>query len=101
MRKLLVAALGVALVATSGCGMMGEYRALRGAVQEGVSTAIEDRQSFNDTKAKVVSTIPCDMSLGAAMRIEDTRKKSILIELCGGPPADKPIVFVDSVQTLQ
>lgn len=102
MRKLLLAVAGVSIALTlSSCGMMGEYRALRGAVQEGVETAIDDRKSFNDTKAKVVVELPCDMSLGAAMRLESERKKAIIIELCGGPAADKPVVFVDSVQTLQ
>lgn len=99
MNKLLLAGAGAGLVlALSGCSMFTEYTALKAVAREGVDTAIQDRQSFNDTKAKVASEIPCDMSLGAAMRIENERKKAILIELCGGPSADSSMTVDDFVK---
>lgn len=89
-----------AITFLGGCGMVAEYRGLRAVVQEGVETAIEDRRSFNDTKAKVAMVLPCDMSLGAAMRIEDARRRAIIIELCGGPPADSQITVDELVRTI-
>lgn len=83
-----------------GCSMFTEYTALKAAAREGVNTAIEDRKSFNDTKAKVAVEIPCDMSLGAAMRLESERKKAIIIELCGGPPANSQITVDDVAKLL-
>jgi hypothetical protein len=78
-----------------GCGMMTEYRGLRAVVQEGVATAIDDRKSFNDTKASVLFELPCDASIGAIMRLGDSRKRALLIELCGGPPADSQVTVDD------
>ena len=94
MKPLRLSAAALCLLA-GGCSMFQEYTALKAVAKEGVDTAISDRKSFNDTKAKVVAEIPCDMSLGAAMRIENERKKAILIELCGGPPADSQITVGD------
>ncbi len=91
--------LAVILAALSGCSMFPQYQALKAVAEQGVETAIEDRKSFNDTKAEVVTAIPCDMSLGAAMRIDNERKKAILIELCGGPEANSQ-VSVDDLAAL-
>ena len=83
----------------SGCSVFPQYQALKATAEHGVETAIQDRKDFNDTKADVYTVLPCDMSLGAAMRIEDQRKKAILIELCGGPAADSQIT-VEDIATL-
>jgi hypothetical protein len=100
MRAAIIAA-GLALGGTlSGCSMFTEYRAAATLAKEGVYTAIEDRQAVNDVKADVFTAIPCDMSLGAAMRIENDRKKAILIELCGGPPADSQVTVEDVARLL-
>lgn len=92
MRALLLIPL---LLFLGSCSEFTEYRALKAVVKSGVATAIEDRKSFNDTKGEVVMALPCDMSLGAAMRIGNERKKAILIELCGGPPANSQITVED------
>ncbi len=78
--------------------MFPQYQALKAAAEQGVDQAISDRQEFNDTKGKVVTALPCDMSLGAAMRLESERKKAIIIELCGGPPADSQITVDDLIR---
>lgn len=99
--KAAIIAAGLALGGIlSGCSMFTEYQGLKAVAEQGVDTAIQDRQEFNDTKAKVVTAIPCDMTLGAAMRIENERKKAILIELCGGPPADSQITVDDARRLL-
>jgi len=90
----LLSAVALALLA-GGCSMFTEYRAAATLAKEGVYTAIEDRKAVNDVKADVYTVIPCEMSLGAAMRIENERKKAILIELCGGPAADSQITVGD------
>jgi hypothetical protein len=78
-----------------GCSMMPYYGEAKALARQGVDTAIEDRQSWNDTKAKAIMALPCDASLGAVMRLEDDRKRAILIELCGGPEADSQITIDD------
>lgn len=85
--------------ALSGCSMMPYYNEAKGLAQQGVDSAITDRQSWNDTKAKAILALPCDASLGAVMRLEDDRKRAIVIELCGGPAADSQ-VSVDDLAAL-
>lgn len=92
-------ALVCSVVLLASCSMMGEYKALKAIAEEGVETAIQDRMDFNDTKAEVLVKLPCAASLGATFRIMDTRKRDIIIELCGGPPADSQIT-VDELATL-
>jgi uncharacterized protein YceK len=82
-------------VAMSGCSMMPYYSEAKGLAQQGVDTAIQDRQSWNDTKAKAILALPCDASLGSVMRLEDDRKRAIVIELCGGPEADSQVSVED------
>lgn len=96
MKKLLIAAsVGVALAATlSGCSMFTEYRALSAVAKEGVSTGIQDVKDLADVKAEVYLNVPCATPLGAIMRLENKRKRDITMELCGGDPADKPVVVV-------
>lgn len=83
-----------------GCSMFTEYRAAAALAKEGVYTAIEDRQAVNDVKADVLTALPCDASLGAVMRIEDARKRALLIELCGGPKADSEITVDELARAL-
>jgi hypothetical protein len=63
-----VALLAGLILLLSGCGMFSEYRALRGVVKEGIDTAVEDRRSFNDTKAGVIKALAGDVSRGAMLR---------------------------------
>lgn len=86
----------LAVLLLPGCSMFTEYQALKAVAKEGVETGIQDVKDFSDTEAKVLTNLPCKASLGSVMRLEDERKKAILVELCGGPPADKPMIVVDS-----
>jgi hypothetical protein len=96
-RAIIITAL--AGLAISGCSMMPYYSEAKALAREGVDSAIEDRQGWNDTKAKAILALPCDASLGAVMRLEDDRKRAIVIELCGGPEADSQ-VSVDDLAAL-
>ncbi len=82
-------------VGLSGCSMMPYYDEAKAIAKQGVYTAIEDRQKWNDVKADALLALPCAASIGAVMRMGDTRKQAILIELCGGPPADSQITVED------
>ena len=90
-----ISALAVLALALNGCSMFTEYRAAAAIAKEGVYTAVEDRKAVNDVKADVLLALPCDASLGAVMRLGDSRKRAILIELCGGPPADSQMTVDD------
>lgn len=85
----------IGLLALGGCSMMPYYSEVKGIAQQGVETAIADRQSWNDTKAKAILALPCDASVGAVMRLENERQRAILIELCGGPAADSQMTVDD------
>lgn len=85
----------IGLLALGGCSMMPYYSEVKGIAQQGVETAITDRQSWNDTKAKAILALPCDASVGAVMRLENERQRAILIELCGGPTADSQMTVDD------
>lgn len=89
-----LAAAGLAL---GGCSVLGgrEYEAVKAIAKEGVYAAIDDRKAFNDVKADVLLQLPCAASLGSVMRMGDGRKRAILIELCGGPPADSQMTVDD------
>jgi hypothetical protein len=100
MRAAIIAA-GLALGgALSGCSMMPYYSEAKALAREGVDSAIEDRQGWNDTKAKAIMALPCDASLGAVMRLEDARKRAIIIELCGGPAADSQVTVEDMAKIM-
>ncbi len=87
------------LAALSGCSMFPYYNEVKAVAKEGVYTAIDDRKAVNDVKADVLLALPCDASVGSVMRLEDARKRAILIELCGGPTADTQ-VSVDDLAAL-
>lgn len=97
--KHLIAPFLIASGLLGGCSMMPYYSEVKGIAQQGVDSAIADRQSWNDTKAKAILALPCDASLGSVMRLEDDRKRAIVIELCGGPEADSQ-VSVDDLAAL-
>lgn len=90
----------VVALALGGCSMFTEYRAAASLAKEGVYTAIEDRKAVNDVKADVFLAIPCSASLGAVMRMENARQRAILIELCGGPPADSQMTVDELARML-
>lgn len=92
LRPLSIAAL---CLLAGGCSMFTEYRAAATIAKEGVYTAIDDKRAVNDVKADVLLALPCDASIGAVMRMENARRRAILIELCGGPPADSQITVAD------
>lgn len=91
MRLLLVLGLTALL---SGCSMFTEYTALKAVAKEGVTTGIEDVKDVADVKAEVYFNVPCATPIGAVNRYPDKRKRDLVNELCGGPPADKPVVVV-------
>lgn len=97
MRKLTIGVLGIGLLAFSvtGCSMLPYYNEVKAVAKEGVYTAIDDRKAVNDVKADVLLAVPCDASVGSVMRLEDDRKRAILIELCGGPEADSQVSVED------
>jgi hypothetical protein len=47
-------------------------------------TGIRDRKAYNDDKAEVLLTAPCDVSLGAYYRIDNPVKQKALRLLCSG-----------------
>jgi uncharacterized membrane-anchored protein len=96
MKVLFVAA---AAVLASGCSMFPQYEAIKAVAHQGVETAVQDRKNLNDLKTEVILQLPCDASLGSVMRLEDDRKRAIVIELCGGPEADSQ-VSVDDLAAL-
>lgn len=84
-----------AALLASGCSLFPQYEALKAVAHQGVETAIQDRKNLNDLKQDVLLALPCDVSLGAVMRLPNERQRAILIELCGGPAADSQMTVDD------
>lgn len=95
----LLSAVALAMLA-GGCSMMPYYSEVKAVAHQGVEEAIQDRKNYNDLKAEAILALPCDASLGAVMRLEDARKRAILIELCGGPEADSQVTVEDMAKIM-
>jgi hypothetical protein len=68
-----------------------------------VEAGTQDRRAYNDLKAETLLTLPCDISIGAFYRIQNTTKQKALNMLCSGlepeepPPALIPLDPLDNV----
>ncbi len=100
MQRFKLALIALPLLA-GGCSMLPYYSEVKAIAHQGVETAIQDRQNFNDLKTEALLAIPCAASLGSVFRLTDTRKQAILIEFCGGPEADSQMTVKDLGALLQ
>lgn len=48
------------------------------------STGAADRRSYNDQKAETLLRLPCDISIGAYFRLQNTVQQEALSMLCSG-----------------
>lgn len=85
MRSVMIAACAALLL--EGCSMVPYYPQLKAVADTGISTAIEDRQSFNDKKLSVNLSVLCDSSIGAVNRHPNAEVRGFVNRLCGGDPA--------------
>lgn len=94
MRYLLIAA----LLSLSGCSLAPFGDKATTAITTAVETATEDRRAYNDRKAETLLTLPCDISIGAYYRIQNTVKQKALNMLCSGlePEQIPPSLVTDA-----
>jgi hypothetical protein len=84
-------ALAALVLLVGGCSMAPFYAQIKAAGDQAIETAIEDRQDYNDKKVKTLTTLPCDISIGAYYRMDNTTNQKALTMLCSGREPDEPV----------
>lgn len=87
MRKLVVAG---ALALLTGCSLAPFGDQANKAVETAIDTGIEDRKAYNDQKASMLLVLPCDISIGAYYRMENSVQQEALTMLCSGKLPGEP-----------
>lgn len=80
------ACLGVLVVAAllTGCSLAPGGEKVEAAVKAVVETGVADRKAYNDEKAQTLLVLPCDISVGAYFRIDNSVQQEALAMLCSG-----------------
>ena len=74
----------VSILLLSACSLVPHGAEVKALAGTGIETAEADRKSFNDKKAEVLLTLPCDISIGAYYRLASSVKQEALAMLCSG-----------------
>jgi hypothetical protein len=72
-----------ALVALPGCSLLPYGPQVEAIIDQGVEQSIIDRKKHNDDKRDLILEAGCDISLGAAGRMEDKVRQFYLLQHCG------------------
>lgn len=67
-----------------GCSLAPGGEKIDDAVTVAIATGIADRQSFNDKEAELLLRLPCDISIGAYFRLQNTVQQEALSMICSG-----------------
>lgn len=82
--------LGLSLCALAGCTAAPFGDKATKAIDTLIDTGISDRKHYNDKKGEVLTVLPCDISLGAYYRMDNTVKQEALQMLCSGRRLGEP-----------
>jgi hypothetical protein len=63
-----LSAIALALLVLGGCSMMPYYPQVKALADQGIDTAIEDRQDVNNKKAQVIKALSGEVTRGAMLR---------------------------------
>jgi hypothetical protein len=80
----------VVLAAVSGCSLAPFGDKVKVAVDTAIDTGIEDRKAYNDKKAGTLLELPCDISVGAYYRMQNSVQQEALTMLCSGKRPAEP-----------
>ncbi len=89
MRKLFLVVVG-ALALLTGCSLAPFGDQATKAIETAILTGIEDRKAYNDKKASTLLVLPCDISVGAYYRMENSVQQEALTMLCSGKRPGEP-----------
>lgn len=94
MRRSILAFAAACLVGTlplSACSLAPGGAQIEKAAVTVIDSATAERKAYNDTKAEVLLTLPCDISIGAYYRIQNSTQQEALTMLCSGKrPGEAP-----------
>jgi len=92
MRRSILAFAAACLVGTllSACSLAPGGAQIEKAAVTVIDSATTERKAYNDQKADVLLTLPCDISIGAYYRIENSVKQEALTMLCSGKRPGEP-----------
>jgi hypothetical protein len=89
MHKLFLTVAG-ALALLTGCSLVPFGDQATKAIETAIDTGLEDRAAYNDKKASALLVLPCDISIGAYYRIENSVQQEALTMLCSGKRPGEP-----------
>jgi hypothetical protein len=73
-----------AMLLLSACSLAPSGGEITALATTAVETAAADRKAYNDQKAETLLTLPCDISVGAYFRLNNTIQQEALAMLCSG-----------------
>ena len=74
----------------AGCSLAPFGDKVETAVTTAVETGIDDRKAYNDKKAETLLELPCDISVGAYYRMQNSVQQEALTMLCSGKRPAEP-----------
>lgn len=83
-RKVRHAAVCICTAILCGCSLAPAGEKVKIAAGTAISTALEDRRTYNDEKAETLLLLPCDISIGAFYRLTNSVQQEALTMLCSG-----------------
>jgi len=81
MKRSLVAA--TTLLALGGCSLFPGGSQAQRAIESAIASGIDDRRTYNDTKAAALPVLACDISVGAYARMAESSVKRGVALICG------------------
>ena len=81
----------LAAVSLAGCSLAPGGEKVQAAIDTAVETGIRDRMAYNDKKADTLLVLPCDISIGAYYRMQNSVQQEALTMLCSGKRANEPV----------
>lgn len=85
----------------SGCSLAPNGAQIEAIVDQAVDSAIQDRRAFNDKKADTLLVLPCDISIGAYYRLQNSVQQEALSMLCSGKrPGESDPILVNPLTAL-
>lgn len=78
-------ALGVStMMALHACSLAPGSDKVKAVADTALDAGMSDRATYNDKKAEVLVTLPCDISIGAYYRLSNGVQQEALAMLCSG-----------------
>lgn len=82
----------------TGCTLVPYGKDVVSTVKQAIDTGVSDRKQYNDDKAELLLTMPCDISIGAYFRLDNSTKQEALSMLCSGKKPGEPDPILEELK---